>query len=648
MADAVGYSRLMERDETATNARLRERRGLIAAKAAEYGGRLVDTAGDGLLLEFPSAAFAVRFAIAVQREMRVRDRKRSEDGRIQFRIGINVGDVIVDGHTIAGNGVNVAARLEALAEPGGICVSASVLEQLHDDLGVDYIDLGEQRVKNLERPVRVFRIAPSARTRAPTARPGGAAVAAPIAAGNRRSIAVLPFLNLTEDPASEHFADGLAEEILSALANIPGLRVVSRTSSFYFKGRNPDLATVAAKLGVDLVLEGSVRGSGNRIRVAVQLIHVPSDSHVWARSYERTLDDVFAIQDGIARAIARELSRGISAPDERFAEETSAAIEQSSKGRTTNAEALRLYLEGRYFAARQTRADTARALEHLERALAIDSRFALAWTALAAAHATQAGYGGNVSVAEGFRRARAAAQRALALEPDLPNAHAILAWIQLYRDWDWAAAERSARRALALAPNNTRVLLTVSTVLGNLGHDAEFTALVRRAAQLDPLDATIHRQVAMIELDALNLEEADTALMRALECDAELGLANYVLGSIRMAQGRLPEAVAAFERETLDDYRLLGLVLARHAQGLQVECGAALKELIERHGASSPCQVATAYAFCGEPEPAFDWLDRAYAACDPRLVEVRDDPMLRRLHQHPRWKSFLAKMGFTV
>jgi len=191
-------------------------------------------------------------------------------------------------------------------------------------------------------------------------------------------------------------------------------------------------------------------------------------------------------------------------------------------------------------------------------------------------------------------------------------------------------------------------LLTVSTVLGNLGHDAEFTALVRRAAQLDPLDATIHRQVAMIELDALNLEEADTALMRALECDAELGLANYVLGSIRMAQGRLPEAVAAFERETLDDYRLLGLVLARHAQGLQVECGAALKELIERHGASSPCQVATAYAFCGEPEPAFDWLDRAYAACDPRLVEVRDDPMLRRLHQHPRWKSFLAKMGFTV
>src|SRR5262245_23592338 len=230
----------MERNETATNARLKAlREGLIAAKAIECGGRIVDTAGDRFLLEFASATFAVRCAIAIQREMRARNRRLAPDMRIDFRIGINLGDVIVDGDDIAGNGINVAARLEALCDPGGICLSASVRDQLHDDLGVEFLDIGEQRVKNLERPVRAYRAALLRKTRS-LASSSGVEPTPPTAAptaGRDISIAVLPFTNLSSDPANEYFADGLAEELLNVLAGVQGLRVVPRTSSFYFKGK---------------------------------------------------------------------------------------------------------------------------------------------------------------------------------------------------------------------------------------------------------------------------------------------------------------------------------------------------------------------------------------------------------------------------
>jgi adenylate cyclase len=647
-ADVVGYSLLMGRDDSATLAGLKaHQRELIDPKIAEYGGRIVKASGDGLLLEFPSVVDAVRCAVEVQRGMAERNAGVSPEQRIEFRIGINVGDIIIDGEDIFGDGVNVAARLQTLAEPGGICISRAVRDQVFDKLSFAFRPLGARELKNIARPVEVYRIELETATVAVSAPPTPLPTHTAID-DHMPSIAVLPFVNLSDDVAIEYFADGLAEELLSVLSRIRGLRVVSRTSSFYFKGKDVDLATVARKLNVATILEGSVRKSGKRLRIAVQLIHIPTDSHMWSRTYDRKLEDVFAVQDEIAQSIVVELRLGLRNPTNgaKASGYEIAEVADASRGRTANGEALRQFLQGRFFAARQASRDITKALEYYERALALDPEYASAWVAVASAHASLAGYGGDVAVADRFRRARAAAQRALALEPNLPAAHSILSWIQLYCDWDWKGADASSQRALELAPNDTQVLQNAAIVASNLGQDKKADALIRRASLLDPLDATIHRQIAMAELDAMNLDAAEAALSRALEFNPQLALTNFTFGLICLARRRETEALVSFQRETLEDYRLLGATLAQHAQGLDAESTATLEELVEKYAALSPCQIAEAHACRGEMERAFEWLDRAYAGRDPRLVEIRGDSLLSNLHSDSRWRPFLEKMGF--
>jgi len=464
------------------------------------------------------------------------------------------------------------------------------------------------------------------------------------------SIAVLPFANLSGEVENEAFADGLAEELLNVLSKIHGLRVVSRTSSFYFKGKAADISTIASRLNVGTVVEGSVRRSGTRVRVAVQLIHVASDSHLWSGTYDRELVDIFAIQDEIASSVVTELRSGARHPAKALTWNSDAETEVAfaSRGRTTNPEALQNFLQARFFSARQTPADRAKSLDYYERALSLDPNFASAWAAMASALAGLAGYGGSAPVAETFRRARAAAQRALNIEPDLSAAHSTLSWIQLYCDWDWKGAEASIRRALQLAPNDVRVLKSAAIVVGNLGQTDEAVTLVRRASQLDPLDAIGHRHVAMVELDLGHLDAAHAAISRALDFNPQLSLTYFTLGLTYLSSGHADKALEAFGKEALEDYRLLGVTLAHHALGRSTESAAALDQLIEHHADVSPCQVAEAYAYMGEADAAFEWLDRAYASRNPRLVEIRGDSLLGDLHQHPRWLPFLRQIGFGI
>jgi len=654
-ADVAGYSRLMGQDDSGTLAALKAHRlELIDPKIAEYGGRIVKSTGDGLLLEFPSVVDAVSCAVDVQRGMAERNAGVSVDQRIDFRTGINVGDIIIDGDDIFGDGVNVAARLQTLAEPGGICVSRIVRDQVFDKLSFAFQALGARDFKNIVQLVEVYRLDTSttaARKRtiaAPAPLPPQPTLAA--ADDDIHSIAVLPFVNLSGDPANEYFADGLAEELLNVLSKIRGLRVVSRTSSFYFKGKDVDLATVARKLNVANILEGSVRTSNTRVRIAVQLIQVSTDSHIWSKTYDRELDDIFALQDEIAQSIVVELRLGPRNPTtgrDASGYEAAEEIADASRGRTMNREALQLFLRGRFLARRETRDDLARALEYHERALVLDPKFAWAWVGAATAHAALAGYGGNVSVADGFRRARAATQRALDLEPNLAAAHSILSWIKLYCDWDWTGADASSRRALELAPNDAGVLRNAGIIASNLGQEENAIALILRASALDPLDASGHRQMAMVELDAMHLDAAEASLARALEVDPRLALTHFTYGLIYLARGRATEALMSFQRETHEDYRLLGVSLAQHAQGLHMESSATLTELIEKFAALSPCQIAMAYACRGESDLAFEWLDRAFTSRDPRLVEIKTESLLCNLHHDFRWRPFLEKMGFA-
>lgn len=469
------------------------------------------------------------------------------------------------------------------------------------------------------------------------------AAAAPsreVAAAERNvpSIAVLPFVNMSDDATNEYFADGIAEELLNVLSKIRGLRVASHTSAFSFKGGNVDIPTVARKLNVGTILEGSVRKVGNRVRITAQLVDVASDSHLWSGTYDRQLDDIFAVQDDIAQSVVKELRGALFAAKPAG---TAAEIDVAGKGRGSNAEAYRLYLQGRAMVARRTQASVMTGIEHLRKAVAIEPRFALAWAALSNALTIAAGSGGWLPFEEGYASAREAAQQALALEPALAEAHVALGFVLLGNDWDWPGAQAAMQRALALAPGNADVVLAAARASATLD-PAESIALCRRAIALDPLNAHAHRYLALICLWAGEVEAAEGAARTTVELNPLGGMTYLTLGDVYMSQERYAEALAAFEKEPHDGFRLLGISTALHALRRQAECSAALEQLGEltMHGYLN----AQANAYCGKIDAAFTWLEHAHAQRNAGLSQMKFEPRLANLRRDPRWPAFLRKM----
>jgi len=333
-ADVAGYSRLMGTDEEGTLARLKGiRREVADPKIKEHHGRIVKTTGDGLLLEFASVVDAVRCAVEVQREMAERNADVPPDRRIQLRMGLNVGDIIKDGRDIYGDGVNVAARLEALAEPGGICVSRVVRDQVRDKLAFSFEDMGDQQVKNIARAVRVHRIVLGERPASPEPAPG-TLTKLPLALPDKPSIAVLPFQNMSGDPEQEYFADGMVEEIITALSRIRWLFVIARNSSFTYKSQAVEVKQVGRELGVRYVLEGSVRKAGDRVRITAQLIDAVNSAHLWADRFDGSLEDIFELQDQVALNVAGVIEPALQA----------AEIRRSAARPTNDLTAYDLYL----------------------------------------------------------------------------------------------------------------------------------------------------------------------------------------------------------------------------------------------------------------------------------------------------------------
>ena len=376
-ADIAGYSRLMERDEAGTLVRLRTlRRDLIDPKMAEHKGRIVKTTGDGILVEFPSVVEAVDCAVALQRGMAARNNATAEDERIQFRVGINSGDVIVEDGDIHGDGVNIAARLEGIAEPGGICVSGIVHDQVQGRLDCAFEDIGEQSLKNIARRVRVYRVGPKRPLASPYPPPGegGLGAAGPaLPLPDKPSIAVLPFQNLSGDPEQEYFADGMVQEIITALSRIRWLFVIARNSSFTYKGQAVDMKQVGRELGVRYLLEGSVRKASGRVRITAQLIDAATGAHLWADRFDGLLDDIFDLQDKVAISAA-----GVIEPTLRQAE-----IDRARRKRPDNLDAYDLYLRALPFAYTSMPEDADKALGYVEQAIELDPDFAVAHAIIA-------------------------------------------------------------------------------------------------------------------------------------------------------------------------------------------------------------------------------------------------------------------------
>ncbi|MDH3738096.1 MAG: hypothetical protein OER92_02805 [Alphaproteobacteria bacterium] len=473
-ADMVGYSRLMGADEEGTIVRQRTHRaGLIDPQIAGHGGRIVKTMGDGLLVEFASVVDAVKCAVAVQSGMAECEAETLGDRRIQYRIGINLGDIVIDGDDILGDGVNIAARLEGLAEPGGICISAKVYEEVRAKLDLGFEDMGEQVFKNIDAPVRVYSIDLGIET--PRQNPDLKAAQAVASISGKPSVAVLPFTNMSANPDDEYFSDGLTEDIITELARFRELAVIARNSTFQFKDRATDVASVGRELGARYVVEGSVRHAGERIRINAQLVEADGGAHVWADRWDRDIGDIFAVQDELTRTIAANLGVRVQ----------HAALDRALQKHSADMDAYDCVLRARRYTALLDADEQAKARDLLEQAIELDPGYSQAHALLANVYLAEHRFDSNPRP-DPIGRALLMARRAVELDPQNAYARCWLAVVHFFRHEN-ENFEAEAQRALALNPNDAETVADIGHYYIWMGEFEKGMDLTRQAVALNPL-----------------------------------------------------------------------------------------------------------------------------------------------------------------
>jgi adenylate cyclase len=661
-SDVVGYTAIMGRDEHKGVQAIRDHRQYLRAILPKFNGRLIGEIGDGTLTSFHSVVDAVGCARELQATLK-------DDPELRLRIGIHVGDVLFADNTVLGDGVNVASRLQALAPPGGIYISERVYEEIRNKPELQAKDLGEKRLKNVDRPIRVYDLAtatlPEQRTER-TTRSMGRAILAGVAVlliaalgygvarwrssppGSApqfatqprviRSIAVLPLDNFSGDPSQEYFADGMTDELTTDLAKISALRVISRGSVMQYKAHRPPTPEIAKALNVDAVVEGSVVRSGNRVRITAQLIDAPADKHLWADSYERDSRDVLALQDDLASAIARQINIELT-PDEQAG---------FAKARPVNPQAHEAYLKGRYFLSSYTQDGVIAAIKEFEQAIKADPNFPLPYTGLADAYT----YGEDwyFPATEVMPKAKAAAEKALQLDSTLAEAHSSLAFIMWQYDFDWAGAEREFRRAIELNPSYAEAHHLYSFCLVFQGKFDAALAEARHASELDPLSAGITSDVGYPLTYQAKYEAAREQARKALELDPTYYLAHWALGWTDLEAGKFNEAIPELEKA-----RAMGsppflagyLGYAYAAAGQRAKAQAIIAELkrMSPHRFVSPYCPALVYIGLGDKERGLDGLEKAYQVRSQWLAGLKVDKVFDLLRSEPRFIALLKKVG---
>jgi len=468
-------------------------------------------------------------------------------------------------------------------------------------------------------------------------RPGkGAANASSL---NNTSIAVLPFADMSPAKDQEYFSDGLAEQLINDLAKVSGLQVVGRSSSFQFKGKNEDLRDVGRKLGVANVLEGSVRREGNHVRITAELTKADDGFQLWSQTYDREINHIFAAQDEIARAVTGALQVKLLSPN---------SPEVSSGSRSISPEAYQAYLQGQYFIARgQDKRNLDKALSYSDQAIKLDANYAPAWAQRSQVLRTMANLA-LIENTEAFHRARESAQKAIALDPNLAAGYLAMAMVQINHDWDWEGADVSLRRAGLLEPGSAEVLRCRAHLARVLGRVDEAIELYKHAIALDPLKANFYLALGYELYIGGRYEEARDALQRAQDLNPQLSSLHLTRGQILLSEGHLQEARAEMENETGEWEKLTGEPLAYYALGRREESDGALKQLIATYQNDCAFQIAEVYAYRGETDMAFEWLDRAYRQRDAGAPELKTDPLVRSLRQDRRYTELLKKMRLPM
>jgi TolB-like protein/DNA-binding winged helix-turn-helix (wHTH) protein/Flp pilus assembly protein TadD len=456
---------------------------------------------------------------------------------------------------------------------------------------------------------------------------------------NDTSIAVLPFADMSPAKDDEYFSDGLAEQLINDLAKVSGVRVVGRSSSFQFRDKNEDLRDVGRKLGVANVLEGSVRRQGNHVRITAELIKTHDGFQLWSQTYDREINDIFAVQDEIALAATEALKVKLLGGNGQLVTPTP---------RSVNADAYQAYLQANYFLGRGTgKKDVDKALGYADTAIKLDEGYAPAW-ALRASVQNMMAEEGLTNVTEGFREARDDAERAIALDPASASAYLALARTQIYHDWDWETADTCLTKAAALAPGDAEVPRMRSYLSRALGHLNQAVELDEQSVALDPLRANSRLSLGYLLYMTGRYDEAQGELYKALELNPQAAFAHADLGKILMAEGKRQEALAEIEKELSDWEKFTDMALVYHTLGREQDSNAALSELIKKHATDSAYQVAEVYAFRGESDKSFEWLERAYKQRDSGLPDIKVDPLMKNLHRDPRYAKLLTKLRLPL
>lgn len=656
--DIVGYTALMGRDEQMAFKLLDTNRQIHKQAIEQYNGKLVKELGDGVMASFNTVSDAVNAAIKIQKAC-------TGSKELSLRIGIHEGEIIYENNDIYGDAVNIASRIQTLGIPGSILFSNKVNDEIKNKSEFQTISLGNFEFKNVNEPIEVFALANDGFPVPKRSMMEGKLKKKNLLKRNvvlalsfimivlaaffiyknffaknnnvqviDKSIAVLPFVDMSAGKDQEYFSDGLSEELLNLLSKIPELKVIGRTSSFSFKGKNEDLRIIGEKLGVANILEGSVQKEGNKIRVTAQLIKTADGSHLWSDRYDRDLEGIFKLQDEIANAVVKELKlKLLTKPD---------AIPSSP----SNTEVYNLMLQGNYFLEKRDKENLAKALDIYSEALAIDSMNARLWAAVAHCYILQLTWA-QIDREEGMQKAKLAANKSVELDDKLAVGHYVLGLVKMW-DFDWVGAEIEYQKVLDIEPGNADALRSKGFLYRCIGQFDEAMQLTKKSLTFDPIKPSTYFNLGQLLYHTNHLGDAIVNYKKVLELNPEFPRAHVFLGKVYLLQGYPELALTEMTQETDEAWRIFGLTLAYDALGRKKEADKLNNEFMIKFPKDQMYQVAEVYAVRGDKDKAFEYLEKSYLAKDVRLTYLKGDPLLKNLEGDPRYVAFMKKMKLPV
>jgi TolB-like protein/class 3 adenylate cyclase/lipoprotein NlpI len=629
-ADIVGYTALMENDESLAMSSRERLKNKLEEVVNDHGGRLLAFHGDGALCSFTSTLESVKAATALQLEMQ-------SPPLVPLRIGIHTGDVLVDGNNIYGDGVNIASRMESFAVPGSIFISSKAYDDIKNQKEVSAVSMGRYLLKNVKGQMEIFAIS----------NPGLVIPDAEILEGKgeavrQKNILVLPFVNMSNDPDQEYFSDGLTEEIISNLSKLKDTRVISRTTSMQYKNTTKDTKTIGKETEADFILEGSVRKAANNLRITAQFIDACRDVHLWAQSFRGTLDDIFDIQEDVSIKIVEALRLQLSSEEKVTLQ----------KRYTDNTEAYQLYLQGMFFWKKRNEQGLTLAIKFFERALEKDPDYALAWAGIADTLSLMGEYT-NLSRRDLYQKQMDAIHKALAIDPQLAEAHISFAISLMLNDWDWSGAEREFKLGLQLDPKNATGHHWYAELLLFIGKPKEAFKEIDIAVELDPVSQGILKDKGIFQYYLRQYDEAIITALATLEIDPGFVPVHRLISLAYTGKGMYEEAI----NETIKWGSLTGnkiktdvaLAYIYAVSGQEDEA----RKIIENTGIEKMLSsndyrgVALVYAALGETDEAFEWLEKSFQKHEESLCSIGIDPKFDSIRDDPRFNEILKKIGLS-